>query len=337
MTRGSCRPPPSRPRARAPADRRCLPGVAWPQARVVAQTPDFVVVSKPAGVPAAPTVDNLLECAPGCAAQARAAAAWPMPGTCTAHFMAHAWHVHGTCTAHARRMHGTCMAHARHMHGTCTALLGCSVLLLLVQPLNQLAAGWTPAWGASCRLTTAGCHPLPDPLAPRAHHQQAVGHPVPLLVTHRLDQCTEGLLVLGKTKAFVAAFNELVKRSGGSAGPGLSSEPASRCSSGSGSSNGDDGRTGSSDLGGGGGSGGSAPRPLRKFYRAATAAPPPLGLLRHHLSIERRQAGLPCCTIAHDAAVEGSLPAELRVLEVQPIRRVLVVRATMFGGMGKRY
>ncbi|KAL4428656.1 hypothetical protein ABPG77_009762 [Micractinium sp. CCAP 211/92] len=43
--------------------------VAW-QDRIVADTPEFVVVSKPAGVPAAPTVDNLLECAPCCAAQA---------------------------------------------------------------------------------------------------------------------------------------------------------------------------------------------------------------------------------------------------------------------------
>lgn len=39
------------------------------QDRVVANTPDFVVVSKPAGVPAAPTVDNLIECAPSCAAE----------------------------------------------------------------------------------------------------------------------------------------------------------------------------------------------------------------------------------------------------------------------------
>lgn len=30
--------------------------------RVVAETPDFVVVNKPAGVPVPPTVDNLYEC-----------------------------------------------------------------------------------------------------------------------------------------------------------------------------------------------------------------------------------------------------------------------------------
>lgn len=39
------------------------------QARIVANTDEFVVVCKPPGVPAAATVDNLLECAPTCAAQ----------------------------------------------------------------------------------------------------------------------------------------------------------------------------------------------------------------------------------------------------------------------------
>ena len=30
-----------------------------------------------------------------------------------------------------------------------------------------------------------------------------------LLATHRLDTCTEGLVVLGRTAAFVSAFNRL--------------------------------------------------------------------------------------------------------------------------------
>ena len=184
----------------------------------MACTPDFVVVSKPAGVPAAPTVDNLLECAP-------------------------------TCTA------------------------------------------------------------------------QALGHSQALRITHRLDQCTEGLLVLGRSKAFVAAFNELVQRSSsnsnsssgsGGAVAGGQSAGSSACAA-----------PGSPTSSSSSNSSSSAPRPLRKFYRATTAAaPPPLGLLRHHLSIEQRQQGLPAFTIAHDRAVEGSLPAELRVLEVQPIRWV---------------
>lgn len=174
------------------------------QDRIVADEAEFVVVSKPARVPAAPTVDNVLECAPTCAAQ-------------------------------------------------------------------------------------------------------AIDHPQPLLVTHRLDQCTEGLLVLGKTKAFVQQFNELVQRS---------SDNGSSSGSDSGS------ESGSSGIGAGGDGDGeaAASRPLRKFYRAATLEPPPLGLQRHWLSIERRQQGLPAFTIAHEEAVEGSLPAALRVVEVQPIR-----------------
>lgn len=65
-----------------------------------------------------------------------------------------------------------------------------------------------------------------------------------------------------------------------------------------------------------------AERALRKFYRAATAAAPPLGLLRHRLSIERRHTGLPCFTIAHEweEEAEGSLEAELRVVEVREVR-----------------
>lgn len=242
--------------------------VDWAQ-RIVAHTPEYVVLSKPAGVPAAPTVDNLLESAPSCAAQASVLA-----------------------------------------HGSMLCLLGLAWVLARVPHAEALAC-----CPACCRhvgrrgaapLLASATHPtllLPHPAV------QAVGHPVPLLVTSRLDQCTEGLLVLGKTKAFVAAFNELVKRSGSAAGPG-SSDPASRCSSS------DSGADGSSSAG----SGAGGARPLRKFYRAATVAPPPLGLLRHHLCIERRQEGLPAFTIAHEAPVEGSLPAELRVLEVQPIR-----------------
>ena len=41
---------------------------------------------------------------------------------------------------------------------------------------------------------------------------QAVGHPRPLLITHRLDQVTEGVVVLGKTPEFVSRFNALISR-----------------------------------------------------------------------------------------------------------------------------
>lgn len=39
---------------------------------------------------------------------------------------------------------------------------------------------------------------------------QAIGRDGPLLSTHRLDTCTEGVLITGKTKAFVRHFNDLL-------------------------------------------------------------------------------------------------------------------------------
>lgn len=43
---------------------------------------------------------------------------------------------------------------------------------------------------------------------------QALGREEPLYTTSRLDGCTEGVLVLGKTPAFVAAFNLLLRGDG---------------------------------------------------------------------------------------------------------------------------
>eukprot|EP00887_Chlorella_sp_A99_P003076 scaffold9.g3076.t1 len=125
----------------------------------------------------------------------------------------------------------------------------------------------------------------------------AARHAGPLLTTSRLDQCTEGVLVLGewrrrmqqggagrlthsacaagKTKEFVALFNSLVRT------VGLG-----------------EGRT-------------------RKLYRALTATPPPAGPLVHHLSVATRRLRAPTFSIAHDAPVPGALPCELRVLEVR--------------------
>ncbi|KAK9814867.1 hypothetical protein WJX73_000798 [Symbiochloris irregularis] len=40
---------------------------------------------------------------------------------------------------------------------------------------------------------------------------QAIGFEGPLLITHRLDRCTEGLTVIGKTTAFVRRFNLLLQ------------------------------------------------------------------------------------------------------------------------------
>lgn len=242
----------------------------------MADTPEFVVVSKPAGVPAAPTVDNLLECAPCCAAQA----------------------------SRACRVRGPALlCRSTVQQPRLCALLCQNGLQSLLRPMAGCPALGGPILSAS--------------LIFRHCPAQAIGHPRSLLVTHRLDQCTEGLLVLGKTRAFVAAFNELVKP-GGAKGSSrsrstITNTSSSRGRSGSRSRSGSRGRQqdGGSCAGGDGGHGASGsgsgvadvrdsatgssagqhPRLLRKFYRAATSAPPPLGLLRHYLSVERRTAG----------------------------------------------
>ena len=43
---------------------------------------------------------------------------------------------------------------------------------------------------------------------------QALKLSQPLLATHRLDHCTEGLVVLGRSGAFVSAFNKLLQQEG---------------------------------------------------------------------------------------------------------------------------
>ena len=43
---------------------------------------------------------------------------------------------------------------------------------------------------------------------------QALKLSQPLLATHRLDHCTEGLVVLGRSGAFVSAFNKLLQQDG---------------------------------------------------------------------------------------------------------------------------
>ncbi|KAL4856876.1 RNA pseudouridine synthase 6 [Chlorella vulgaris] len=215
--------------------------------RVVASTDEYVVVSKPAGVPSAPTVDNWLESAPACTAQA------------------------STSGSHRRR--------------SCLCIFALLVALRL----------------AGSKVS-------------------ALALEQPLLLTSRLDQCTEGLLVLAKTRSFVARFNQLVQRSSNNSKHSSSTTDDGRSSDGNGGRGGGTEQQEHSMCGASSDSCAPQQRPLRKFYRAATAVAPPLGLLRHHLSIERRHQGLPSFTIAHDQAVEGSLLAELRVVEVAPIR-----------------
>lgn len=69
------------------------------------------------------------------------------------------------------------------------------------------------------------------PVAHAGAWLQALQCEQPLLITHRLDACTEGLLVVGRTLAFVQHFNKLLQQPGA----------------------------------------------VRKYYKALTQRPPPLG------------------------------------------------------------
>ena len=79
-------------------------------------------------------------------------------------------------------------------------ILGAKVLAALLHRLCQ-----------SCSVTIISCLPsLTSAAASMASVlpcAQAIGREEPLLITHRLDTCTEGVLIMGKTKAFVQQFN----------------------------------------------------------------------------------------------------------------------------------
>ena len=138
--------------------------------------------------------------------------------------------------------------------------------------------------------------------------QQALGQTDPLLITHRLDACTEGIHVLAKTREFAGHFNGLIR----------------------------------------------LPGSIRKWYRALSAHPPPVGgsappvlssvanrdvasssqccrfhsvwlamttyccagELTHHLLINQRSVGQTQHTVVLDHAVPGSLESILEVLQV---------------------
>lgn len=68
---------------------------------------------------------------------------------------------------------------------------------------------------------------------------QAIGYSGALLITHRLDRCTEGLTMIGKSPDFVRRFNDLLQNRKGSVRkfyrtlttvpPPLGAEPARQC------------------------------------------------------------------------------------------------------------
>ncbi|DBA66437.1 TPA: hypothetical protein ACH3X2_002415 [Trebouxia sp. C0005] len=101
-----------------------------------------------------------------------------------------------------------------------------------------------------------------------------------LLITHRLDACTEGLLVVGHNRPFVQHFNQLLQRPGA----------------------------------------------VRKFYKALTQHPPPVGKLTHHITQEQVR-GQPAHSQVHDSPVAGSQCCLLDVLDVRQVEVVHEVAA----------
>lgn len=51
-------------------------------------------------------------------------------------------------------------------------------------------------------------------MSPRLHYAQATGFAGTLMVTSRLDSCTQGVVLLGKSRTSVVAFNRLMRRDG---------------------------------------------------------------------------------------------------------------------------
>lgn len=110
---------------------------------------------------------------------------------------------------------------------------------------------------------------------------EAVGHPRALACTTRLDVCTEGVVVLAKSSEFAGHFNALIQ--GRAVAPAAAAAAAGEEREGEGgvgsaATAGAAGADAAAAGEGEGAAGGTAPaRAVRKFYRALTAQPPPLG------------------------------------------------------------
>ncbi|KAK9842998.1 hypothetical protein WJX74_005453 [Apatococcus lobatus] len=126
-------------------------------------------------------------------------------------------------------------------------------------------------------------------------HEGSEGDLPHLLITHRLDVWTSGILVLGRTPAFVAAFNRLLQAH--SLGH-------------------------SSGSGAGGG--------VRKLYRALSRRSPPEGLMEHHVITNHLVNGQPVRTQMFAEPGPATRPC---FLTVQSRRQVMLnpVAAEAFG------
>lgn len=102
-----------------------------------------------------------------------------------------------------------------------------------------------------------------------------------LLNTHRLDEGTEGVLVLAKTRGFARYFQMLLAHNH---------------------------KDGSSD------------RSIRKVYRCATLQPPPLGVLEHFMLQGTRYKGSPKYTAVAQAGAQRAAHCKLEIISVDTIQ-----------------
>jgi len=124
---------------------------------------------------------------------------------------------------------------------------------------------------------------------------KGIGAKDPLLITSRLDQATEGLIVLGKTAEFVQNFGKIIRRD--SSNINEDNEDANNVK--------------------------SSMAAYKKMYKALVRVPPPLGTMTHHVKIKCRQQGTPFFTIVlREESIENELKAQYCELIVHAFEEI---------------
>jgi 23S rRNA-/tRNA-specific pseudouridylate synthase len=124
---------------------------------------------------------------------------------------------------------------------------------------------------------------------------KGIGAKDPLLITSRLDQATEGLIVLGTTTDFVQKFGKIIR--------------------GEGRNNADDDNDANTVE--------SSITVYKKMYKALVRVPPPLGIMTHHVKIKCRRQGTPFFTmILSEESIKNEPKAQYCELIVQAVEKV---------------
>jgi 23S rRNA-/tRNA-specific pseudouridylate synthase len=121
---------------------------------------------------------------------------------------------------------------------------------------------------------------------------KGIGAKNPLLITSRLDQATEGLIVLGKTAEFVQKFSNIIRGETGASNDDENEE--------------------------------KEPVVLyTKMYKALVRVPPPLGVMTHHVKIKCRQQGTPFFTmVLREESIKNEPKAQYCELVVHAVEKV---------------